>query len=452
MSSPNGARDTICVEISPEVLDLAISIEKLVEKCCSSCYNEAEGSSPVSGPEPAHLDNQIAQVSLPISERNPEMATKINQSIMVNGVKVWLRANSMQEFADKLIQLVGTPQVTPPATPKHLFSDFAWTWFNTYSKPNIQAATAETYKRQLTLHLIPAFQDMMVEDITTDDVQRLFNGMEGAKTTKAKARMVLNQILDTAVEDKMIPENPAKSKRVKVTGKASQLTPLYSEEQMIYLIQHIQDVRSPVDRAYLALQALHPLRLEEVLGLAPEDVDMNDMSISVQRAMTHPDRNQPETKPPKTESSRRVLGLSPLALPYLPDDATGPFLLGGDKPLSYTQVRKMCQRIQRDTGFNEKITPSRFRPTVLTDLYHQTKDVKLTQAAAGHTTPTMTMRVYVRGRQTPAEAVAAIERAYAPEKLQKSCSAEIPQSLAPQALAGQKNPEKLQISCKLPPS
>ena len=33
--------------------------------------------------------------------------------------------------------------------------------------------------------------------------------------------MVLNQILDSAVEDKLIPTNPLKSRRLKITGKAS---------------------------------------------------------------------------------------------------------------------------------------------------------------------------------------------------------------------------------------
>ena len=61
-------------------------------------------------------------------------------------------------------------------------------------------------------------------------------------------------------------------------------------------------------------------------------------------------------------------------------------MFGGKRPLSYTQVRKMCDRIKRNTGFTENITPIRFRTTVLTDLYDQTKDIKLAQAAAGHTT------------------------------------------------------------------
>ena len=59
----------------------------------------------------------------------------------------------------------------------------------------------------------------------------------------------------------------------------------------------------------------------------------------------------------------------------------------------------MCDRIRRDTNFDEKITPSRFRTTVLTDMYAETKDIKATQEAAGHTTAAMTLQHYVKGRE-----------------------------------------------------
>lgn len=59
-----------------------------------------------------------------------------------------------------------------------------------------------------------------------------------------------------------------------------------------------------------------------------------------------------------------------------------------------------CGRIKRDTGFTENITPIRFRTAVVTDLYDQTKDIKPAQAAAGHTTSVMTLRYYVKGRET----------------------------------------------------
>jgi hypothetical protein len=49
---------------------------------------------------------------------------------------------------------------------------------------------------------------------------------------------------------------------------------------------------------------------------------------------------------------------------------------------------------------------------VLTDIYDQTKDIKQAQAAAGHTTATMTLKYYVKGRSGMHEATSAVERAY----------------------------------------
>lgn len=351
-----------------------------------------------------NLENLINPEFVPLNNDMP----KFNQPIIINGAKHWITANTAQQFADKVIRIYGAPQ----ATIKHPFDTYAWNWFETYSKPNIETATASTYKRQLTLHILPAFKDLAVEDITADDVQRLFNGMVGAKATKDKTRMVLNQIMDAAVEDGVITQNPAKSKRLKVTGKTSKATTPYSVEQMRYLVQHIGDIQNPTDRAYLALQAFHPLRLEEVLGLQGADVDTQAMALHVRRAVTHPTRNQPEVKETKTSASARTIGLSTLALPHLPTVPADEFLFGGKRPLTYTQVRKICERIKYDTGFTENITPIRFRTTVLTDLYDQTKDIKLAQAAAGHTTSAMTLRYYVKGRETASQATAAVERAY----------------------------------------
>ena len=72
----------------------------------------------------------------------------------------------------------------------------------------------------------------------------------------------------------------------------------------------------------------------------------------------------------------------------------------------------MRNRIQKDTGFEENVTPIRFRTTVLTDIYDQTKDVKAAQAAAGHTTSAMTLKHYVRGRETARKTVNAIDGIY----------------------------------------
>ena len=41
------------------------------------------------------------------------------------------------------------------------------------------------------------------------------------------------------------------------------------------------------------------------------------MTLHIRRAVTHPNRNQPEVKDSKTTNSHRTIGLSTLALPSL---------------------------------------------------------------------------------------------------------------------------------------
>ena len=125
-------------EVSGGFLCLKGPIEKMIKEC----YTIIKAHS---GQGPQHLDNRIAPTCMPSSGGDFEMAKhKINQSITINGVKRWITANSMQEFADKVTRLLGMPQDRG----KHLFSDYAWNWYNTYSAPNVETATATTYKRQ----------------------------------------------------------------------------------------------------------------------------------------------------------------------------------------------------------------------------------------------------------------------------------------------------------------
>jgi len=49
-------------------------------------------------------------------------------------------------------------------------------------------------------------------NITADEVQRLFNNIGTAKATKDKVKIVLNQFLEAAKDDKLIDDNPPEVK------------------------------------------------------------------------------------------------------------------------------------------------------------------------------------------------------------------------------------------------
>ena len=330
-----------------------------------------------------------------------QMAKRLKKCVSINGEKKWFTGDTEQDVILKAAYALiesGMLRDVKAVSPKHDFAEYANNWFEVYSKPNVAEVTAITYRRQPDNILIPAFQGMNIEDITIADIQEMFNGMKGKKSTKDKARIVLNMIFEAAIEEGYIARNLLQSRTLKIKGEKSRPIEPYSVEEMRYIVSHIADVKGESDRVFLALQAVHPLRLEETLGLRWRDVDLQNGIIRIRQVATHPDRNRAIVKAPKTEESMRDIELVAGAVKYLNPGAEDAFAVGGKEPPSYQQVKRMCERISRDIGFDGKITPRRFRPTVLTDLYDQTKDIKATQAAAGHTTAAMTLEHYVHGR------------------------------------------------------
>lgn len=343
------------------------------------------------------------------------MAKRIRREIVINGVKCWVCGATEQEYAEKLLKMFNSSsEVKLQDRNKHNFEKYAWNWYNIFSKPNVSYVTGLTYYRQLQTHILPMLKEKCVEDISSADIQMIFNSMgnDVTKATKNKVRSVLSMVFNQALDEGIIEKSPLDSRSLRIKGKESTATKPYSVENMQYLVSHIDILENEQDRAYIALAALHPLRPEEVLGLQWQDIDFVMQCIYVRRAVTHPSRNLGMVGDTKTTASKRRIALVPQVKKYLQPGKPHDFLLGGEHPLSYTQVRRMCDRIQKQINFPERIQPRRFRTTVLTDIYDMTKDIKSAQAAAGHTTAAMTLKYYVKGRQNSQDTATPIAAAY----------------------------------------
>ena len=148
-----------------------------------------------------NLDNRTGQEIETLSAGKSDMAKKrIKRRVMIDGVEHWATGANEQEYAECVARLkAGRYDKSTQPAQKHDFNTYARNWFNVFSKPNVCETTAITYERQLRYYICPAFEGMMVEDITPADVQRMFNGMDAngkkAKSTKDKSKMVLNTTL-----------------------------------------------------------------------------------------------------------------------------------------------------------------------------------------------------------------------------------------------------------------
>lgn len=343
------------------------------------------------------------------------MSNTIRRHVRINGTTVWITAKTEQEYMEKVVRLSGG-NVMPVSKPKHPFGEYALTWLNVFSRPNVERVTSVSYEQQLKNYILPVLGEMNLEDITPADVQKIFNNMgkRMKQESKNKVKIVLNQIFKMAMNDDIIAKNPLEAPSIRIKGEKSTPTVPYSVNEMRYMAEHLIDIQSGTDRAWLAISISLPLRPEEVLGLTWADVDEVNGVFHIRNTVTHPARNEPEFKTyTKTAASIRDLAISGELLSCLPARGKpNEFVIGGKTPLTYMQVRRMRERIQRDIQFDGSITPRRFRTTVATDISAQTHDLKLVQKMLGHSSPQMTLKHYDKGRSTTVDATDAIASCY----------------------------------------
>jgi len=343
------------------------------------------------------------------------MSNTIRRHVRINGTTVWITAKTEQEYMEKVVRLSGG-NVMPVSKPKHPFGEYALTWLNVFSRPNVERVTSVSYEQQLKNYILPVLGEMNLEDITPADVQKIFNNMgkRMKQESKNKVKIVLNQIFKMAMNDDIIAKNPLEAPSIRIKGEKSTPTVPYSVNEMRYMAEHLIDIQSGMDRAWLAISISLPLRPEEVLGLTWADVDEVNGVFHIRNTVTHPARNEPEFKTyTKTAASIRDLAVSEELLSCLPvRGKLNEFVIGGKTPLTYMQVRRMRERIQRDIRFDGSITPRRFRTTVATDISAQTHDLKLVQKMLGHSSPQMTLKHYDKGRSTTVDATDAITSCY----------------------------------------
>jgi integrase len=92
------------------------------------------------------------------------------------------------------------------------FGDFAGDWIETYPQAaNLRPTTINDYRKILRGHLIPSFGAMLLTDLTTRRVKEYVAALlrSGRKPNTARNHInLLHSIMEAAVEDKLISENP----------------------------------------------------------------------------------------------------------------------------------------------------------------------------------------------------------------------------------------------------
>lgn len=196
-----------------------------------------------------------------------------------------VRADSEIELADKIVRIMlqsprraeflpddyhpaaGAPTEATASAPT--LRNYTEEWRRTYKDGKQRQNTKDGYTSYLKCHIYPTWGDTPINQIATKDIQEFLNARShlAAKTLR-EILNVLKQVLDSAVEDGLIPTNPAKSSRLSNPGKASKARQALDRETLAEIVSKLHLLEEN-DRRFLALAIFTGMRRGEIIGLTP---------------------------------------------------------------------------------------------------------------------------------------------------------------------------------------
>lgn len=283
--------------------------------------------------------------------------------------------------------------------------DFLERWLTDSVRDSVKANTYKSYAQLTRGHLIPALGRNKLKSLTPSHIRSFRSSALGAGLSARTAQYLLTLLrkaLQQAVDDGIIPRNPAQGVRVEQSRK-EEIHPLSSEQVGVLLGATVDD---RLEALYVV--AIHcGLRQGELAGLKWEDVDLVAGRLQVRRTLS----NGAFTAP-KTAKSRRSVKLTSTAVEALRkhresqveerERLTGlwqdhdlVFCSTIGTPLSrHNLVRRSFKPLLQKAGLPHTVRFHDLRHTCATLLLSKGVHPKFVQELLGHATISITLDTY----------------------------------------------------------
>lgn len=186
-------------------------------------------------------------------------------------------------------------------------------WYETWKKivqVRITRATLENYEMIIDAHIIPRFGEYPLDTINHIEIREWLNNKFTTDGLSARTVNYIHTLFKTmlkqAVEDDILTRNPMdKVRKVKAANKREKI--IINAAQFEKLLPHVE--RDDI-RRLLHVAIRTGLRREEILGLRWQDINYNNLTLSVNQTVLRLDNQPMIVNNTKTETSVRTIGIS----------------------------------------------------------------------------------------------------------------------------------------------
>jgi integrase len=206
------------------------------------------------------------------------------------------------------------------------FEQFVEIWRKDYAEENLAPKTYSGYEGQLRLHILPALGKMRMKDINDHVLRKFYRSLKEptsrkderggglAELTMLHSHQILSSILEKALRWGYIAYNPAK--RVERPKVSRRQIKCYDEADLDKLIE--ASVDEPIKyRLMINIAVSTGLRRGELMGLRWDRIDLENGTLTIDKARQYVTGVGSITKKPKNEFSVRTVTLSETAIELL---------------------------------------------------------------------------------------------------------------------------------------
>lgn len=288
--------------------------------------------------------------------------------------------------------------------PVPTFGEYAEEWLQTHVLHNCKASTYDLYTSFLNHHLAPAFGEMRLDDISRNLVRQFAFGLRErvSQGHTSNILMVLRAILNQAIDDEFITDNP--TTRIHKYLPKRQHQPdaeAFTRSDLTHLLTTIQSCRPGFFAFFLTL-ARTGIRLGEALGLHWQDIDWHNHLIHVQRTVYNGRVTTPKSgKSRKVDMSRQLIETleswqAQNELKALQRDTVPPewvFSTRNGTPYTAPDIRKIWKACLHQAGLAHKKVHT-LRHTYASLLIGQGESLAYIRDQLGHSSIKITVDTY----------------------------------------------------------
>lgn len=324
-----------------------------------------------------------------------------------DGSRKYIRGKTKKELEEKVKKAQAELESGVNIGDDTTFGQLAQLWIDLYKRPRNKPQSLDNILSLLNYHLMPHLAHLRVRDIRPANI--LFVLSESSHLSRSVQSVMLSylrSIFAMAVDNGIIAKSPVPASLKPSATPSPEKEPLTPEECTILL--NAVDKRAMWLQTYVRLCLFAGLRSGEACGLCWDCVDLDQGIIQVRRQVITVNGKHQLSDILKTDSSRRDIPIPPELVKHLrlARATTRTFTVSHSAHGTLLNPANAGVAVSRmDLGF--RVHPHLLRHTYATRLVEAGLDIKEVQYLLGHSTPTMTLRVYAHyDRKSRAETTA----------------------------------------------